>query len=330
MEFEHEHPAFHSARQIYQVLVMYYLDGKKQSEIAAETSLSVASVNRLIRQGKESGMVEITIKSPWLSAHQLENDLVQVGQLQQVVVAPNVARSEEQSLQMVGSAAAEYLLSRLKDGDVIAITGGKGVSAMVEALHPARKYDVQVVPALGCVQGKHYTDVNHVASEMAARLGGHAWQIHAPLFTDSATERDMLMGISAVEQVLEKARNATLAVIGLGSIHSDNSSYYDLNLAARHASASIETSGARSELLAWLLDAQGRPAPFDANQRLVGLTLPELQRIPFSMAVVAGRDKVDPIHCALRGRWLKGIVTDESTAAGVLEMATSRGATHGE
>jgi Transcriptional regulator, contains sigma factor-related N-terminal domain len=330
MEFEHEHPAFHSARQIYQVLVMYYLDGKKQSEIAAETSLSVASVNRLIRQGKESGMVEITIKSPWLSAHQLENDLMQVGQLQQVVVAPNVARSEEQSLQMVGSAAAEYLLSRLKDGDVIAITGGKGVSAMVEALHPARKYDVQVVPALGCVQGKHYTDVNHVASEMAARLGGHAWQIHAPLFTDSATERDMLMGISAVDQVLEKARNATLAVIGLGSIHSDNSSYYDLNLAARHASASIETSGARSELLAWLLDAQGRPAPFDANQRLVGLTLPELQRIPFSMAVVAGRDKVDPIHCALRGRWLKGIVTDESTAAGVLEMAMSRGATHGE
>jgi DNA-binding transcriptional regulator LsrR (DeoR family) len=330
MEMENEHPAFHSARQIYQVLVMYYLDGKKQSEIAAETDLSVASVNRLIRQGKESGMVEITIKSPWLSAHQLESDLARVAELQEVVVAPNVARSEEQSLQMVGVAAAEYLLSRLKDGDVIAITGGKGVSALVEALHPSRKYDVQVVPALGCVQGKHYTDVNHVASEMAARLGGHAWQIHAPLFTDSATERDMLMGISAVEQVLEKARNATIAVVGLGSIHSDSSSYYDLNQAARHASASIETSGARSELLAWLLDSQGQPAPFDDNQRLVGLTLAELQRIPFSMAVVAGRDKVDPIRCALRGHWLKGIVTDESTAAGVLDMAMSQGALHGE
>ena len=69
MEMAHEPPAFHSARQIYQVLVMYYLDGKKQSEIAAETDLSVASVNRLFRQGKESGMVEITIKSPWPSAH---------------------------------------------------------------------------------------------------------------------------------------------------------------------------------------------------------------------------------------------------------------------
>jgi DNA-binding transcriptional regulator LsrR (DeoR family) len=39
---------------------------------------------------------------------------------------------------------------------------------------------------------------------------------------------------------------------------------------------------------------------------------------------------VDPIHCALQGQWLKGMVTDESTAAGVLEMAKSRGAIHGE
>ncbi|TKI06613.1 sugar-binding transcriptional regulator [Martelella alba] len=328
MEFDSEHLAFHNARQIYQVLVMYYLDGKKQSDIALETGLSVAGVNRLIRQGRANGMVEITIKSPWLSAHQLENDLAQLGRLQQAVVAPNVASNEEQSLQMVGSAAAEYLLSRLKDGDVITITGGKGVSALVEALQPARKYDVQIVPALGCVQGKHYTDVNHVASEMAARLGGHAWQIHAPLFTDSADERDMLMGISAVDRVLDKARRATLAVVGLGSIHTDSSSYYDLNLSARHASASIETSGARSELLAWLLDAQGRPAQFDANRRLVGLTLAELQCIPFSMAVAAGRNKVDPIFCALRGHWLKGIVTDESTAAGVLELAIRQGDKH--
>ncbi len=261
MEFTSEHHAFQNTRQIYQLLVMYYLDGKKQSDIAAETGLSVATINRLLRQGKESGMVEITIKSPWLSAHQLEADLAKLGGLQEVVVAPNVAGNEEQSLQMVGAAAAEFLLSRLKDGDVIAITGGKGVSALVEALQPGRKYNVQVVPALGCVQGKHYTDVNHVASEMAARLGGHAWQIHAPLFTDSAEERDMLMSISAVDQVLAKARTATLAVVGLGSIHSNSSSYYDLNQSARHASARIETSGARSELLAWLLDATGQPAP---------------------------------------------------------------------
>ncbi|NMP26520.1 sugar-binding transcriptional regulator [Rahnella sp. SAP-1] len=329
MEYDNALQPFSSARQIYRVLVMYYQDGKKQSEIATETRLSVATINRMIRQGRDSGMVEITIKSPWMSAHQLEQRLIQLGGLEQVVVAPNAARHEEASLQGVGAAAAEFLLSQLKDGDVIAITGGKGVSAMVEALTVNRKYDVQVVPALGCVQGKHYTDVNHVASEMAARLGGHAWQIHAPLFADTAEQRDMLMAISAVDQVLQKAREATLAVVGLGSIHSDSSSYYDLNLLARHASAQIETSGARSELLAWLLNAQGQPAQFADNNLLVGLTLQELQRIPRSFAVVAGSNKVDPIYCALQGHYLKGLVTDEATASGVVELAAGTGGDRG-
>lgn len=328
MDNDSELQPFESVRQVYRVLVMYYLDGQKQSEIATATGLSVATVNRMIRQGRENGMVEITIRSPYLSAHQLERDLTRATGLQELVVAPNVTSSEDGDLQGVGAAAAAFLLSRLRDGDVIAITGGKGVSALVEALSPGRKYDVEVVPALGCVQGKHYTDVNHVASEMAARLGGRAWQIHAPLFADTAAQRDMLMSISAVDRVLQKAREASLAVIGLGSIHSYSSSYYDLNLTARHATASIETSGARSELLAWLLDQHGQPARFEDNQRLVGLTLPELQRIPFSFAVAAGSNKVDPIHCALQGAHIKGLVTDESTAAGVLELAAARGENH--
>ncbi|WP_336767577.1 hypothetical protein [Pantoea endophytica] len=54
MEFANEHPAFHSARQIYQVLVMYYLDGKKQSEIAVETGclilLAAVSIDHLLNK----------------------------------------------------------------------------------------------------------------------------------------------------------------------------------------------------------------------------------------------------------------------------------------
>lgn len=302
MDNENELLSFNGSRQVYRVLVMYYQDGRKQSEIAAATGLSVTTVNRMIRQGRESGMVEITIKSPFLSAHQLEKDLARAGGLSEAVVAPNVSRNDDAELRVVGAAAAAFLLSRLRDGDVIAITGGKGVSALVEALAPTRKYQVEVVPTLGCVQGKHYTDVNHVASEMAARLGGRAWQIHAPLFADTPPQRDWLMGISAVDQVLQKAREA---------------------------SDSIETSGARSELLAWLLDETGQPARFADNQRLVGLTLPELQRIPFSFAVVAGSNKIDPIHCALRGGYLKGLVTDEATAAGVIEQFGTAGGHHG-
>ncbi|WP_410014407.1 sugar-binding transcriptional regulator [Sodalis sp. C49] len=317
-----EPPSFTLTRQIYRVLVMYYLDGKKQSEIAEHTHLSVATVNRMIRQGRDTGMVEITIRSPFLSAHQLERDLARIGGLQDVVVAPNVTGGDDADLHVVGAAAADFLLSRVKDGDTIALTGGKGVSAMVDALSTPRRFRVDVVPALGCVQGKHYTDVNHVASELAAKLGGKAYQIHAPLFADTPAQRQMLMEVSQVHQVLQQAREADIAIVGLGSIHASSSSYYDLNPSVRHAQASVETSGARSEVLAHLLDAQGQPACFADNQRLVSLTLEELRHIPFSFAVAAGSDKIEPASSVLRGRYLKGIVTDESTAAGIIELSS--------
>ena len=46
-------------------------------------------------------------------------------------------------------------------------------------------------------------------------------------------------------------------------------------------------------------------------------------------AVVAGSNKVDPIYCALQGHYLKGLVTDEATASGVVELAAGTGGDRG-
>ncbi|WP_246693600.1 SRPBCC domain-containing protein, partial [Mesorhizobium sp. M8A.F.Ca.ET.142.01.1.1] len=54
------------------------------------------------------------------------------------------------------------------------ITGGKAISALAENLQPERAFDVTVVPLTGGVQGKHYTDVNHLATRLAERLLPHA------------------------------------------------------------------------------------------------------------------------------------------------------------
>src|SRR5690606_41994676 len=58
------------------------------------------------------------------------------------VVAPTVPGSTETTIQYVGRAAANQLLESLRDGDVIAITGGKAVSAVVDNLVAERTFDV--------------------------------------------------------------------------------------------------------------------------------------------------------------------------------------------
>ena len=64
-------------RAITRVLTLHFEEGMPQSQIATELGLSTAKVNRLIKQGRELGMVQITIKSPYLPLFDLERDLTE-------------------------------------------------------------------------------------------------------------------------------------------------------------------------------------------------------------------------------------------------------------
>ena len=54
--------------------------------------------------------------------------------------------------------------------------------------------------------------------------------------------------------------------------------------------------------------------------RVIGLTLAEIQKIPFRIGVAATAAKALPIYGALRGGYLHALITDEAAARGVLEL----------
>jgi DNA-binding transcriptional regulator LsrR (DeoR family) len=313
------------ARQMHQALVLHFLEGLTQAQIADQLGISHATVNRLIKRGRQLGLVEIKIKSPIEPLVDMEEKLVALGGISRAIVVPTVSDNLQTALQAVGEAAARLLLEEITDGDTICITGGKGVSAVVAGLQAQRRYAIEVIPATGCVQGKHYTDVNHVSTMMAERLGGRSYQIHAPLFADSAAERGMLINMRSVADVFQRAREAKIAVVGIGSILSDDSSYYDLHPSSSTDRAAIERSGASCELLAHLLDDQGQVCDYSLNRSLVSLTLPEFASIPTKIGVASGPNKVSPILSVLRGNHLDTLVTDEATGARVLALANGEG-----
>ncbi|RVJ80494.1 sugar-binding transcriptional regulator [Sinorhizobium meliloti] len=313
------------ARQMHQALVLHFLEGMTQAQIADQLGISHATVNRLIKRGRQLGLVEIKIKSPVEPLVEIEEQLLALGGIRRAVVVPTVSDNPQIALQSVGEAAARLMLEQISDGDTICITGGKGVSAVVAGLQPSRRFDIEVIPATGCVQGKHYTDVNHVSTLMADRLGGHSFQIHAPLFADSEAELKMLLGMRSVADVFKRARDAKIAVVGIGSILSDDSSYYDLHPSSSTDREAIEQSGASCELLAHLLDDHGRVCGYGLNRRLVSLTLSEFASIPTKIGVASGPSKAGPILSVMRGNHLDTLVTDQATGARILELAKEGG-----
>lgn len=325
------HGDYDQMRLISKVLTMYYIQEQNQSAIAQALGLSTAKVNRLLKQAREQGLVEITIRTPFQNLFEIEKQLQTAYGLPEAVITPQLTEDPEAALQTVGRAASAFLLQHLRDGDTICISGGKTMNAIVQAIEPRRRYDVQVVPATGARQGKHYTDVNYLAATLAEKLGGEAYRIHAPVFVDSAAERDALLSMRHIAEILEIARSAQIALVGVGSVIPRSSSYFDLmtSMALSEAQWSqlVGSKDACGEIFAYLYNQQGQLCIPQFNERVIGLQPEDLRAIPLVVGIAAGEEKVLPVHGALRGQYLKTLITDEATAQRVLEIASEEAQT---
>ena len=312
-------PSLQQMRLIAQVLTLHFEESRPQADIAKELGLSSAKVNRLIKRGRELGMVQITIKSPLLRLFDLEKLLSDRWRLRTCLVVAGPTGSPEASLNEVCKAAASHLSDILRDGDTVAVSGGKTVSTVIQNLSSTRAFDVNVVPMAGGVQNQHYTDVNHLATELARKLGGRATLIHAPLHASSREERDVLMKLKTVDDAMDQARRASIALVGIGAVLGADSTYYEAHPVSEIERRKLYASGVRSEFLGHLIDQNGALSDNDLNSRVVALPPQELVSIPRTIAIGSGPEKVEPIRAALNSGYFNSLVTDELTARAILQ-----------
>lgn len=312
---------YNDARLISRVLSLYYLENYSQGEVGKFLNLSTAKVNRLLKLARNHGMVEIKLHPPFQQLFNLEYQIEKETGVQQAIVVPQMADSSESTLQWVGRAAATYLVDHLHDGDTICMSGGRALATVVQAISTKRKYKVLVVPAIGGVQGQHFTDVNNLAAELAKRLGGRSMQLHAPAFADSAKEREALCNSRHVKEVLDLARNAQIIIAGIGSLVPKTSSYFLFNsLESSEIDEILNHCHGVGEIISQIYDQQGRLCAQNYASRVVGININEYKKIPLSIGVAANTEKTAAIGAALIGKYIKTIVTDEITANEVLRF----------
>ncbi len=306
---------------ISRVLSLYYVDELTQAEVGRRLGLSTAKVNRLLQQARQEGMVEITIRTPLQHLYDLEYRLKAIFDLQEAVVIPRIAEDVNTYVHNLGRAGATYLLDHLRDGDVIAIGGGTGVNSVVQALDPSRAYDVKVAPILGGVQGSASTDVNYLVAQLAERLGGKAYRLHAPAFVETGEHRDVLLSLGPIKEILDITRQANIALLGVGTVEPEKSRFVEFTaLSAEDMRRVAETCGGVGEIGAYVYDIEGKPCAEEYAERVVGLSLQELKRIPFVIGVAATAAKALPLYGALRGGYLHTLITDEAAAQGIVQL----------
>jgi DNA-binding transcriptional regulator LsrR (DeoR family) len=310
---------YESARLISKILMMYYVDDQSQAEIGQALGLSTAKINRLLKQARNLGYVEITLHTPYQHLLLLEKELEQLTCLKHAVIVPRLGDNPKALLQTVGHAAATFFLEHLRDGDTVCMGGGTTLNALVESVVSETEYKITIVPASGGVQGRHNSDVNTLVSDLAAKLGGKSLSLHAPAVTDSPQERENLLALRQVREVLNIANQAQIALVGIGAIRPATASMFQFaSLSELDIRKITDNSKAVGEILLNVFDESGNILNTNLNQRIVGLDLDVLKKIPLTIGIATSQEKVNPIIAALKGGYLKVLVTDEDTAKQVL------------
>jgi DNA-binding transcriptional regulator LsrR (DeoR family) len=312
---------YDTARLINKILTLYYIEELTQAEIARRLGLSTPKVNRLIKQARQQGLVNITIRTAYQHLFSLESRLKAIFGLEDAVVIPAVSDSSDAVIRTLGQAAAAYLLEHVRDGDIIGIAAGQAILALIQAADAPRPYDVTVVPMVGGVQGLVTSDVNYLATELGSRLGGKAYQLHAPAFVETREHRDALLAMEPIRKILDVARQATIALVGIGILDPETSRFVKYSaLSRQEMDHIINVHGGVGDIASHIYNLEGRLCAPEYDGRAVCLTMDEIQHVPLIIGMAATAAKVLPVYGALRGGYLRALVTDEAAAEGVVQL----------
>jgi DNA-binding transcriptional regulator LsrR (DeoR family) len=302
------------------IAAQYYLQDRTQAQIAGEFGLSRQKVQRLIRRAREQGIVEIHVHSVPVLHIELESKLRATFGLQDALVATSHP-DEGLCRRHVARAAADYLERHLPGESVVAVGLGRNTSLVADSFDPPRPVTATFVSAMGGSPGFAASiNPNEVGAKFASRSGGTAEALYAPAFVGDSALRDSLVSQQAIAQTLNLARQSALAVVGIGT-PADDSILVHAGYLSRDEVHALRTAGAVGEVIGNYCDIQGRPIHSAVQNRLIGLTLEELQRIPLVIAVAAEPGKATAILGALRSGAVDVLVTECRNAFEVLRLA---------
>jgi DNA-binding transcriptional regulator LsrR (DeoR family) len=297
---------------------MYFLDGRSQEDIARVLETSRSKVSRMLTAARAAGIVEVRIQDGEGRDADLEQALSERFALAHVRVA--AFRPHQDVLVDTAGVAAEWLDDTLHDGQVLAVSWGVTLQAVVAAVSVAQRSGLEVVPLVGGMStGESLVAGQDLVRELAGRLGATYRHLHAPALLRSATARDALLDEPSIAQVVARARSADIALVGIGTLGTGSTTQVIDGLGL--------SAGQRADFLAQnpvgdtccrFFDAAGQPIEGAVRDRVLAVELDDLRRIPVVVGVATGAEKTPGVLAALRGGIVDGLITDARLAHSVL------------
>ncbi len=299
----------------------YYVEGLTQEAVADKLGTTRLRVNKLLSEARRSGLVRITFNTAFAACAELEQALCDRYGLGQAYVAP--APSDPKDVQMIVGAALGHVLSEVLADPAVKLFGmswGNTLNLATRFVAALERPDLEVISVMGGLTRGSDLNSFEITTRLADLLGAQHSYFTAPLYAGSAASRDTIMQLDVFREVLEKLRAVDALAMAAGDLSRRSLLMRDA-LPSDITMEELLEMGGVGDVLGTVIDAQGRPLAHPINERVIGIGLPDLARIPNVILAAGATYKVPVIRALLRLGLVKTLVTDETTARALLDGA---------
>jgi DNA-binding transcriptional regulator LsrR (DeoR family) len=303
---------------------LHFVGGLTQGEVASRLNVPAGKAHRLIARANRAGLVQVFIDGTIGSCVALEERLRTLYGLRHCEVAPDLNEGAL-PLRALGMLGARYLRHVCEIGDdaLIGLGHGRTLAACVNRLPHGDYGHVRFVSLLGGFTRKFAANPFDVINAIAERTGAESYVMPVPFATNSADDRAVIMAQRGIDTVFDMARRASLRVVGIGTVISDDASLAASGLIERAELDEVRQAGGCGEVLGHFFDARGDRIETELSSRLISLTHAEL-RSGKMVAVAGGTTKPAAIRAVLESGLLYGLLTDEGTAKALARPSPER------
>jgi len=301
---------------------LYYEDGLNQEEIVARLHTSRSTISRLLQQAKDEGIVRIAIVPPAGTFADLETKIEERYQIEEAIVCDVQAPDSPQMIaRELGEAAADYLFRVINPNDVIGVSWGYTIRGMVAALEPKDFPNVRIVQMTGGI-GKPESEshATELCLKMARTLSCKLALLPAPGVVQNKQIREVYLMDEYVHTAMSLLPGITLAFVGIGSLNSYSISTRDETILTQADLDEVVANGAVGDIALRFIDADGQPVQSELSERIIGIDLERLRKIPRVVGVAAGENKIMPIRAALCSKLVNVLITDLATAEALAKI----------
>jgi DNA-binding transcriptional regulator LsrR (DeoR family) len=218
---------------------------------------------------------------------------------------------------ITGARIMEQYLS-LETPIIVALGTGQTLKAVISRLPTLPRPQHRFVNLVGTFARDGSSNLYDVAFSMADKTGSRYYLLPAPLLVSSVEERSLWCNHDLYKTVARIAGKADVTFIGIGHIAPGcplQRDSYITQLEVRQ----LLRAGAVGETSGWVLNASGELIDLPSyHDKLTTIPPQRFSKKPV-IAFAGGQYKWEAVRAALRGKWINGLVTDESCALAIAE-----------